>query len=78
MISEKVNETSIGFEPEWLWRYNRAVKLSKAIDDRLGFDSEGSYIHSPIPNEWFLEYGEHIHWLSKNKPEQLIEFLHGT
>lgn len=26
--------------------------------------------------EWFTEYGEQVLWFSKNKPEQLIEFIY--
>ncbi len=76
MTAEQANQTPIGIMPEWLWRYDRLKELSKVIQERVSHDTGGLYISSPIPDEWFIEYGEHILWLSKNKPEQLIEFIY--
>lgn len=66
----------LGVMPEWLWRYDRLKELSRAITERVNHDTGGLYIETAIPNEWFIEYGEQILWLSKNKPEQLIEFIY--
>lgn len=66
----------IGVMPEWLWRYDRLKELSRAITERVNHDTGGLYIETVIPTEWFTEYGEQILWLSKNKPEQLIEFIY--
>ena len=78
MTAEEVNETPLGILPEWFWRFNRLEQLSKAMKVRIKHDTGGLYIETPIPNEWFTEYGEHIQWLSINKPEQLIDFIYGT
>lgn len=63
-------------QPEWLYRWERLNLLSKAIRSRLSYDTGGLYISVQIPNEWFTEYGEQVLWFSKNKPEQLIEFIY--
>ena len=74
-MTEPVIKPPLGALPEWLWRYDRLQELSKVIKARVNYDTGGLYIQYEIPNEWFTEYGEHILWLSKNKPEQLIEFI---
>ena len=78
MTPEQVDPTSIKILPEWFWRIDRLEQLSKAMRARIKHDTGGLYIETPIPNEWFTEFGEHIQWLSKNKPEQLIDFIYGT
>ena len=76
MTAQRSNETPLGVIPEWIWRYDRLQELLRAIKTRVNHDTGGLYIQYEIPNEWFSEYGEHIQWLSKNKPEQLIEFIY--
>lgn len=76
MTVQEVNQTPIGVMPEWIWRYDRLKELSRAITERVNHDTGGLYIETAIPTEWFTEYGEQILWLSKNKPEQLIEFIY--
>ena len=71
-------EVKFEIQPEWLWRFDRLEQLSKTMKARIKHDTGGLYIESFIPNEWFTEYGEHIQWLSINKPEQLIDFIYGT
>lgn len=71
-----LTKSSLGVMPEWLWRYDRLKELSRAITERVNHDEGGLYIQFPIPDEWFTEYGEQVLWFSKNKPEQLIEFIY--
>lgn len=63
-------------QPEWLYRWERLNLLSKTIRSRLSYDTGGLHISTQIPTEWFTEYGEQVLWFSKNKPEQLIEFIY--
>lgn len=68
--------TSNTIMDEWMWRHDRLKELSKAISKRVNRSNEELYIQFPIPDKWFIEYGEQVLWLSKNKPEQLIEFIY--
>lgn len=78
MTAQEVNKPPLGVIPEWFWRYSRLKELTRAISERINHDTGGLYIEFPIPNEWFIEYGEHVSWFSKNNPEQLIDFIYET
>ena len=76
MTAQEVNQTPIGVCPEWLYRYDRLKELNRAIAERVNHDIGGLYFETAIPTELFTEYGEQVLWFSKNKPEQLIEFIY--
>lgn len=68
--------TPLGIKVEWIHRYERLKDIQRAIKSRTNKDENGNlYINYEIPDEWYVEYANHISWFSVNKPEQLIEFI---
>lgn len=61
--------------PQWKWRKERCKILLEFIRSRIKHVDDVSYTNYPIRDGIFIELIEHMTYISKEAPSQLIDLL---